>query len=116
MKALLVKCPSVQWQPDGLTIHAKKWFLGAGFLGAPRTSLIITIITIIIIIIIIMFIYIIINITIIIIVIIIIIIIIVTAGPMSDGTKHALTSTCADEQVRPISLVTLWNSGGWTRA
>ena len=26
---------SVQWQPDGLTVHAKKWFLGAGFLGAP---------------------------------------------------------------------------------
>ena len=23
---------SVQWQPNGLTIHAKKWFLGAGFL------------------------------------------------------------------------------------
>ena len=30
---------SVQWQPDGLTIHAKKWFLGAGFLGAPPISL-----------------------------------------------------------------------------
>ena len=27
------------WQPDGLTIHAKKWFLGAGFLGAPPISL-----------------------------------------------------------------------------
>ena len=36
---LLVKCPSVQWQPDGLTIHANKWFLGAGFLGAPPISL-----------------------------------------------------------------------------
>ena len=24
MKTLLVKCPSVQWQPDGLTIHAKQ--------------------------------------------------------------------------------------------
>ena len=29
----------MQWQPDGLTIHAKKWFLGAGFLGAPAISL-----------------------------------------------------------------------------
>ena len=26
---------SVRWQPDGLTIHTKKWFLGARFLGAP---------------------------------------------------------------------------------
>ena len=39
VKALLVKCPSVQWQPDGLTIHAKRWLLGAGFLGAPSISL-----------------------------------------------------------------------------
>ena len=31
---------SVQWQPDGLTIHTKKWFLGAGFLGAPPISFI----------------------------------------------------------------------------
>ena len=38
MKTLLVKCTSVQWQPGGLTIHAKKWFLGAGFLGAPPIS------------------------------------------------------------------------------
>ena len=30
---------SVQWQPDGLTIHTKKWFPGAGFLGAPPISL-----------------------------------------------------------------------------
>ena len=30
---------SVQWQPDGLTIHIKMWFLGAGFLGAPPISL-----------------------------------------------------------------------------
>ena len=30
---------SVQWQPDGLIIHANKWFLGAGFLGAPPISL-----------------------------------------------------------------------------
>ena len=30
---------SVQWQPDGLTIHAEKWLLGAGFLGAPPISL-----------------------------------------------------------------------------
>ena len=26
---------SAQWQPDGLTIHTKKWFLETGFLGAP---------------------------------------------------------------------------------
>ena len=26
---------SVQWQPDGLTIHTEKWLLGAGFLGSP---------------------------------------------------------------------------------
>ena len=32
---------SVQWQPDGLTIHTKKWFLGAGFLGAPPISLLV---------------------------------------------------------------------------
>ena len=31
---------SVQWEPDGLTIHTNKWFLGAGFLGAPSISLI----------------------------------------------------------------------------
>ena len=29
---------SVQWQPDGLTVHTKKWFLGAGLLGAPPMS------------------------------------------------------------------------------
>ena len=29
---------SVQWQPDGLAIPTKKWFLGAGFLGAPPIS------------------------------------------------------------------------------
>ena len=34
VETLLVKCPSVQWRPDGLTIHAKKWFLGARFLGS----------------------------------------------------------------------------------
>ena len=39
MKTLLVKCPSVQWQPSGLTVHTKKWFLGAGFLVAPAISL-----------------------------------------------------------------------------
>ena len=33
------KCPSVQWQQDGLTIHTNKWFPGAGFLGAPPVSL-----------------------------------------------------------------------------
>ena len=38
-KALLGKCPSVQWQPDGLTIHTNKWLLGAGFLQAPPISL-----------------------------------------------------------------------------
>ena len=36
-------CPSVQWPPDGLTNHAKKWFLGAGFLGAPPISLMYTV-------------------------------------------------------------------------
>ena len=40
MTTLLVKCPSVQWEPDGLTIQRRKWFLGAGFLGAPPISLI----------------------------------------------------------------------------
>ena len=30
---------SVQWQPGDLTIHTKKCFLGAGFLGAPPISL-----------------------------------------------------------------------------
>ena len=30
---------SVQWQPGDLTMHTKKCFLGAGFLGAPPTSL-----------------------------------------------------------------------------
>ena len=29
---------SVQWQPGDLTIHTNKWFLGAGFLGAPPIS------------------------------------------------------------------------------
>ena len=29
-KALLVKCPSVQWQLMDLTSHTKKWFLRAG--------------------------------------------------------------------------------------
>ena len=35
-------CPpsaSVQRQPDGSTIQPNKWFLGAGFLGAPPISL-----------------------------------------------------------------------------
>ena len=40
VKTLLVRCPSVQWRPDGLTIHANRWFLGARFLGAPPISLI----------------------------------------------------------------------------
>ena len=35
----VVKCPSVQWQPDGLTIRTNKWFLGAGSPGAPPSSL-----------------------------------------------------------------------------
>ena len=30
-----IEYASVQWQPVGLTIHTKKWFLGARFLGAP---------------------------------------------------------------------------------
>ena len=30
---------SVQWQPGDLTIHSKRWFLGAGFLGATPISL-----------------------------------------------------------------------------
>ena len=29
-----------QWQPDGLTIHANKWFPGTGFPGAPPMYLI----------------------------------------------------------------------------
>ena len=39
VKTLLVKCPSVQWQPGGLIIHTKQWFLRAGFLVAPPISL-----------------------------------------------------------------------------
>ena len=39
VKTLLVRCPSVQRQPDGLTIRTNKWFLGARFLGAPPISL-----------------------------------------------------------------------------
>ena len=39
-ETLLVKCPSAQWQFDRLTIHTNKWFLGAGFLGAPPISLV----------------------------------------------------------------------------
>ena len=31
---------SVQWQSDGSTIHTDKWFLRAGFLGAPPIYLI----------------------------------------------------------------------------
>ena len=38
-QSLFVKCPSVQWQPDRLTIHTKKWLPRAGFLGAPPISL-----------------------------------------------------------------------------
>ena len=30
---------SAQWQPGDLRIRAKKWFVGAGFLGAPPISL-----------------------------------------------------------------------------
>ena len=29
----------VQWQPDGLAIHTKKWFLGAGLLGADNIGM-----------------------------------------------------------------------------
>ena len=39
LRCLLPPSASVQWQPDGLTMHTRKWFLGAGFLGAPPTSL-----------------------------------------------------------------------------
>ena len=39
LRYLFLPDASVQWQPDGLTIHTKKWFLGAGFLGAPPISL-----------------------------------------------------------------------------
>ena len=31
---------SVQGQPDGLTIHTKQWFLGAGFLESPPIYLV----------------------------------------------------------------------------
>ena len=40
METLLVKCTSVQWQPDGWTVNTKKWLLGAGFLAALPISLI----------------------------------------------------------------------------
>ena len=36
---IYIHIPSPQWQPDGLTIHTKRWLLGAGFLGAPPVSL-----------------------------------------------------------------------------
>ena len=39
LRHLFPPSASVQWQPDGLTIHAKKWLLGAGFLGKPTISL-----------------------------------------------------------------------------
>ena len=35
IETLLVKCPSLQWLPDGLKMCTKKCFPGAGFLGAP---------------------------------------------------------------------------------
>ena len=38
MGTLLVKRRSMQRQPDGLTIRTRKWFLGAGFLGALPTT------------------------------------------------------------------------------
>ena len=37
----LSTAPSVQWQPDVLTIRTRRCFLGAGFLGAPPIPLII---------------------------------------------------------------------------
>ena len=40
LRDLFAPSASAQWQPDGLTIHTKKRFLGAGFLGAPPISLI----------------------------------------------------------------------------
>ena len=39
LRYLLPPNASAQWQPGDLTIHTKKWFLGAGFLGAPPISL-----------------------------------------------------------------------------
>ena len=44
---MLVKCPSVQWQPDDLSIRTNKWFLGARFLGAHPISLMILILILI---------------------------------------------------------------------
>ena len=43
VKILLLECPSVQWQPDGSTIHAEKWFLGARILGSLTIIIIIII-------------------------------------------------------------------------
>ena len=39
LRYLFTPSASVQWQLDGLTTHSQKWFLGAGFLGAPPISL-----------------------------------------------------------------------------
>ena len=44
LRYLFPPSASVYWQPDGLTIHAKKWFLGARFLGAPPIIIIIIVI------------------------------------------------------------------------
>ena len=35
----VVHIASAQWQVDGLAMPTKKWFPGAGFLGAPPISL-----------------------------------------------------------------------------
>ena len=39
LRYLFHPMPSALRQPGGFAIHAKKWFLGAGFLGAPPISL-----------------------------------------------------------------------------
>ena len=38
LRYLFPPSASAQWQPDDLAIPTKKWFLGAGFLGAPPIS------------------------------------------------------------------------------
>ena len=39
MRYLFPPNASVQWQPDGLAIPTKLWFLGDGFLAGPPISL-----------------------------------------------------------------------------
>ena len=40
MRMIMLLVIMIDWRPDGLTIHAKRWFLGAGFLGATPISLV----------------------------------------------------------------------------